>query len=366
MTDRFRLSQWQLFLLLFTVSFCMTPFGFTDLYHLLERHVWVAHLAQLGVTLVGMAGVILLLRRFPGQPIQSVARQAAGPVLGLVYLLLLGAYLLFWGPVGNINTLLRITQAIISPVASPYVVTVPVILVAGYAAYFGPEVIARVTEVLAFTFLPALVVISLVPYVNAELGRVLPLRGLQALALSDPEFWSFAIGLRGFILLLALAGMVQDERRLAAPSLLSAVGSNVSMILIMVLPVAIFGQEALVRLHFPVLEAMDTVDASSVGIQSFQAITVIVWYIIAFVVVSSMLFASSHVLGSIFAISSHRKLLPWLMAGSALIASMPLAPTETAFLRHIWSLLGYMVGIGGPWLLLASAILQGKERVKLP
>lgn len=363
MTDRFRLSHWQLFLLLFTVSFCMTPFGFTELYPLVKRHIWAAHLIQLAVTLVGTAGVLLLLRRFPGQPVAAITRQALGSVLGRVYLLLLGAYLFLWGPVGNLVTLLRINQAVINPVQGPYLITTSMILVAGYAAYFGPEVIARVTEGLAFVLLPVLVVISVIPYINADLGRILPLGGLPLPAFFEPEVWSFAIGLRGFILLLALAGMVQDERSLATPALLASSGSSLVVMLIMLLPAALFSEGLLVRLHFPVLEAMETVDAATIGIQSVQAVTVIIWYIIAFVVVASQLFAASRVLGAALGLSSHRKLLPWLMAGGALLASIPLTPTEAGMMRHAWSLLGYIAGVGGPWLLILCALLRRKPGV---
>src|SRR5690606_8993311 len=207
MGSPFRVSSWQLFVLVFFTSFCMTPFGFDALHTRWNRHMWVPALAQVAVTLVGSLGVISLLRRFPrqdvfslaqpvmgtllgrggvisrhrrfpGQDAFSLAQQVMGPVLGRLYVFALGLYMFLWGPVGNLNTFVQLVNGTELPRTDPLLIAGFMGAVAMYGAWYGSEVVGRVGELWIWSLAPFIFLITLLSYTAGDLHRLLPLTGI--------------------------------------------------------------------------------------------------------------------------------------------------------------------------------------------
>jgi hypothetical protein len=354
----YRMSGWQLFLICLFSSLCVTPHGFPGLHAKLGRGIWVAPAVQLVLALIAALGVHLLLRFLPGLSLPAIALRLLGPFLGRMYLAALSLYILLWGPLGNHVVLMGMIEAVSLPVTSPILINGAMLLTALLAARFGPEVIARAAEVWAFVLLPVLALLSLVPFANGMPGRLLPLAGAAPGVWTDPEFWAFGLALRGFLLVLVLGGSLKGDESPARP-LFGGIAAGAAITgLLVILPHTVFSPEALARLNYPVLESMDTVDASAIGIQSFLQLTMAVWYFLGWLVVSATLWASAHVLGGLLGLASERPLLVPLALVSLAVPAYPVDYHVVDLLRFQWSALGYAVGLGGPWLMVAAASLR--------
>jgi len=294
----------------------------------------------------------------PGRSLPEIAEGAAGRLGGRAYLFLLGCYLLFWGPIGNQVTLLKMIQGSLLPYTSPTPIVGLMIGAAALAVYFGPEVIARVGEAWAFLLIPALFVLTGLAFLHAEPGRLLPLLPAPV-DWASADLWSFALGLRGFFLALALAGMLRQERLLPRTVLGASLTAGVFVSLLVIAPHTVFVPAVLRTLHFPALETLDTVNASSVGVESLLALTLTVWTVISWLVVAAALFGASYLLSRAFGLRSHRPaILPLAVLATGIASWAIPTPTETV-LMHGWSGLGYVVGILGPWLLAGLGAARG-------
>lgn len=354
MSSRWQISSWQLFVLVLFTSICMTPFSFPELHLRWGRHMWIPALAQLSVTLVGSAGVILLLHRFPGQTIFSLARQALGPVLGRAYILLLVLFLLLWGPIGCQSIFVRLVNATELPRTDSALIVGAMAAATLYAAWFGIEVVARVGEVWTWLLVPLLSLVVTLAYGLVRLRHLLPLGGVPWQFAAKGDFWSYALGVRGFILALALAGLFGTGRRLTRAVLGGATAAQLLLTLLVLLPHMTFTNETIqgARFQFPVLESLDLIDVSSIGLSSTLSLTLSVWSIIGWLMVASTLTAAAYLLSLAAGLKSHRwPLIPLTVAGSWL-ALIPLTPASREILVNLSFGLGYVVGVVGPWLLL--------------
>lgn len=372
----FRLSSWQLFLLVFFTSFCVTPFGVSGLHAGLGRHIWLASLAQALLTMIGSAGVVLLFRRWPKHSLRTIAEAALGPAGGRAFVFLAAVYIWVWGPVGNLTTLLRMIQSTQLPDTAPLLIAAVLVAVGVYGALFGPEIIGRASEFFALPMLPALAVLSLVPHLQGEFGRLLPLSGAPADFWFEGEFWTFALGLRGFILALALAGAFPGQQA-AWPILAGGLASSALVTLLSLAPHTVFDTQTVARFQFPTLETMDAVNVSAFGVQSFLTVTMTVWHVIGWVVTAATLFTAAQLFAEVFGIGSggtahrsepmgflgtHRTLLLPLAAAGLFVAGYPRDAQGGQWLTYAWNALGMAVGVAGPWLLWAVTGRSRPER----
>lgn len=345
-----RISRWQLALLVFVSSFCMTPFTFPETYELLGRYQWAASLLQAAVTVVGAFGVVRLLSRRPGLAFPDLARAALGRVLGWLATVTLGGWLLLWGAIGNVKVIIDILHDTTLPLTHPYLLAVLFVGAGAFAAYYGPEVIGRVAEVWSWIFIPILALLIFLPFLYGHLGKILPLTGVPP-TLFSPDVWAFALGARGFSLALALAGQIREERQLLGPVVGGSLAAVGAIALVRLAPLALFFPEVTVHFRYPVLEAMDTIRASGVGLQSFLSVTMAVWPLVSFLVVAPTLYAGSFLLSRALGIRQ----VGWVLAGVSLLSIVLSAQkVSPALLRRevlAWSWVGYAVTVLLPWVM---------------
>lgn len=364
---RFRVSKLQAFLLVFITSFCTTPFGFPTLYIELGRQVWMAGVLQALVCTFGAWGVWLLLRRAPQARIADLATGLLGPFLGRAYLLLLGVFLLIWGPLGNLAVLIRMMLAVSTELTPPWALAAAMTVAAIYACRSGPEVIARTLEVWGWILLPGVVLLVAVPYVASQgqlhPGLLLPLAPPPAGAATSPTVWSYALGARGFILALVLAGRTVSGRALGWPVLGGTVASTLLLTLMITAPTAIFPVEVLRHFRYPVLQALDSVDLAALGLHSTVTVTLVLWPVISWAVVASTLWGAAEAFSGAFGLRSYRPLL-WPLAAAPLLAGVWSPPPSVfAAIVHGWSLLAYAVGVAAPWgMWMLAAIRDRRSR----
>jgi hypothetical protein len=355
-----RLTGWQVFLLVYTTSFCVTPFDFQPLHRDLGRFIWVACLAQL--TVVALATLIAerLATRLAGRGIGEAARAAFGPWGGAAFLLLLAVYVFIWGPLGNLMTLVQMVNGFMLPLTSPLLLSAVAMASAGYGAYLGLAVVVRAVEVVGWIVLPATVLLTVIPYLTGvHVDRLLPLAG--ATLPIGPLFFAYALGLRGFVLPIALLGRLRKGPTLTHALWAGSLGAWVLVSLLVLLPHLIFAEAGLAGLPFPTLSALDTVNAAAFGLQSFLPITYAVWYMLSWTVLASSLAVAGHLVAEAVGAASRTVvavLTAMGFAASALAGSLPV-PAMFALLE-IWSGLGYLACLGLPALLVARAGAVGR------
>lgn len=361
MGSPFRISSWQLFVLVFFTSFCVTPFGFDALHIRWSRHMWVPALTQGAVTLVGSLGVALLLRRFPRQDILSLTQQVVGSLLGRLYVFTLGLYLFLWGPVGNLTTFVQLVNGTELPRTDPLLIAGALGAVSLYGAWYGSEVVGRVGEIWIWPLAPFIFLVTGLSYTAGDLRRLLPLTGIPWEKAGEGYFWSFALGIRGFILALAMAGMVGASRRFHRSIVAGAMFSFLGVTLMVILPHTTFSQETVqsAQFHFPVIEALSLLDLSAVGLLSTVSLTTIAWTVIAWLVVAASLTLSAYLWARVFGIRSFRWLVAPLVVFGVWLSQLPMPSDVQEFFTNAWSGLGYGVGVVGPWALLLLARLRG-------
>ncbi|MDI3269144.1 MAG: GerAB/ArcD/ProY family transporter [Bacillota bacterium] len=346
----YRISRWQLALLVFMASFCMTPFTFAETYQLLGRYQWAASLLQGGVTLVGAMGTVFLLQRRPQESFPQLAQQALGKGLGWIVTVALGLWILLWGAMGNVNVMVAILHDTTLPLTHPYLLSALFVGAGAFAAYYGPEVIGRVAEAWSWIFLPVLGLLIFLPFLYGHLGRLLPLTGVPR-EVWAPEVWAYALGARGFSLALGLAGQLQEGKRLFGPVVGGSLAAVAAIALLRLAPLTLFFPEVTARFRYPVLEAMDAIRATGLGIQSFLTITMAVWPLVSFLVVAPTLYAGSFLLARALGIRN----VSWVLAAAALLCvflsgqriAVPLLRKEVLW----WSWGGYGLTVILPWIM---------------
>lgn len=292
----FRVSRWQLTLLVFLVSLCVTPFSFDSLpFVSLRRFAWMVMVPATAVGLIGAAIALALLRRFPGRSVTEYAPQTAGPLLGRLYLALLGLVLLAGAP-ANLHTLVELARFSELSHISPLWIAFLFAGMVSTACYFGPEVVARVAEVLAPIVALGLIGVYAAPLPAAIPVRLLPLAGFPWHAYLAPAIISTLAGVRGFLCVLVLGGMVDDTccigRFTFGAVLLAALLSTMSL----AEPVMVLGSGLASRLRFPLLAVIGTVSFRWLPFQRLTTVVIVVWELVMYAVFAFYLWSGVHVL----------------------------------------------------------------------
>jgi hypothetical protein len=291
----FRVSPWQLAVLVFTLGLCVTPFSlpaFLD--PELGRHAWLPGLPGTGVGLYGTAVAVLLARRWRGRPFDRTALDLLGPYLGYPYLVALALLLLTGAPL-NLYTFASVSG---SRALRYLPLAYPAFMVAGtgaFAAYFGAEVVARCAEALAPFAGLGLAFVYASPLSNAQLGYLLPLGGVPWERLASPHALATLGTVRGFLPLLLLGPFCRPAPRTGRLfAATAAAGALVTASL--ALPVAVFGAPLTAQLHDPFVSAAGTVGWSWLPTERIVELTLLVWQAIAFVVFATYLWLAAWLL----------------------------------------------------------------------
>ncbi|MBX6351556.1 MAG: GerAB/ArcD/ProY family transporter [Clostridia bacterium] len=358
-----RLSKLQVFLMIAVTSFSATPFGYPTLWGILGRHVWLAGLLQLAVSGLGALGVALLLARVPGMTIAELAPATLGRPAGRAYLGLLSLYFLAWGPFGNLTVLIQLLHAVDAERTPSLALAAAMTVVAFYAARSGPEVVARAIEVWSWALVPGMLLIAVAPYLSGEgqirPGLLLPMGLPDASVASDPTVWAYAIGARGFVLALALAGRIASGRLFLWPIVGGTLGAAALLAVIVTTPTVIFPPEVLARFRFPVVEALDTVDLAAFGLHSTVTVTLLLWPVVSWAVVASALWAGAECASAALGVGAYRRVLPFVAFTPLLAGLWTPDPAAFALFTHAWTALTYLVGLVAPW---AMWFLAGRRK----
>jgi hypothetical protein len=332
-----RLSVQEAAALVFYVTLGVSPFSFAeDMVRSLGRWAWTGVLPGLLLGLLGLGAVIVLHRRRPQASVLAVASEVLGRAGGWVYGALLG--LLFAvGAGANLHVFVDLLHTTLAPRLSPWVPAGVMTVLAAYAAFFGPEVIARVCLVLLVVLVPALTAMFTLPWLNAVPGRLWPLWTVPWGQLLHHPRAASALGVcRGLLPLLVLAPAVEGRgfgRRTVVAQLLA----SVLLMLAFAIPVAVFGPTLAGRLRFPLVDAAGTLSWQWLPVQRLGHVAVLFWEGISFVVVAIYLWLGAAVGGRLALRGRWRPLLPVVAVATLLLAGPLIGPTVQRDMLSIWN-----------------------------
>lgn len=300
---RWRISRWQLLLIVFTLSLCVTPFALPPLLVpvLGARAAWLGTLPAFGVGLWGIAVTATLAARFPGQSVDRLAIRLLGPVFGYIYLAALAALFLAGAP-ANLLVYTGAAHAAMLPHLPRAYVAILVAAVGTYAARSGPETIARCAGVLAPLLLGGLAAIYLPLLLEAHFGVLLPLRPLAWRQWLSPPVLGASGTIRGFLPLLVL-GPLTTPSITKGPLLGANALAWVLVVAAVMLPVTIFDAPLAREMSLPLLAAEGTMAWHWLPLRNLVPLVMLVWYVITFVVFATYLWMGAWLL---------ERLLPFL------------------------------------------------------
>ena len=353
-----RLSAAQAGWLVFYLTLGLTPFTAAELVDgAMGRWAWASIVPGWTAGLLGLLAVAVLRRRRPQSSALEYAPALFGRQVGWLYLLVLGLVLAA-GAVLTLHTLLVVLGLTLAAETPQWLLALILTALAGYAAFFGPEVIARVGEIMLILVLPGLAFTLGVPWINAEPGRLVPMAAVPWSVLLGNWRLTAALGFcHGFLPLLVLAPAVTGPGAVRN-SIVAHALAGILLLVALALPVAVLGLALAARLHFPLLEAVGTLAWRSVPFQRLGQLAVLVWQIVALIALSTYLWLAAAVGGWLFAGGRWRPLVPAL--GTAVVAVISLGLRGGTWLAGIaiWHGLVVAVGVLGPLSMALAALVR--------
>ena len=357
-----RVSPWQITVLVFTLSLCMTPLDLPALLlpHLGPRNAWWGTLPALPIGLWGTAAAAALGRRFPGRALDRTAVAVLGPAAGYPYLVALIALFLFSTP-ACLLVFAPAAQGALLPRLPAAFVAIMVAATGTYAARSGPESVARSAE--AFVpFLGAGLLAVYIPLLfTTHFGRLLPVR-----VPAWPTWWSGPVlgasgTIRGFLPLLVL-GPLAARPTSGRPVVAASIAAWVLILASVVFPVAIFDAPLVQRFAFPFLSAEDSIGWRFLPLRSFISLTLVVWYVVTFVVFSTYLWMAAWLLRRLVPALPRRGPVEVLGAAAALVASIPFSEHTFHVMFITWDIAVVILGVLVPTLMVILSRRQDTVR----
>jgi hypothetical protein len=315
---RYRLSLWQLCLIVLFATATVTPLDFAGLYGQLGRDIWIAPLLQALVTGVSLVGVVVLVRRAGRRTLFELVQTSLGTWPARAYCLLLAVDFTALGPIRGVPLVSGLVRTALSPLMPSALIVVPLGLGVLYAAAMGPEVIARVGEVWAWVLVPVIALVAVVPWFLARWMYLWPPLETRPVAFT-PDLLAYAVGPQGVALCLALCGYIRHAGGLPRPVFAgAAIGWAIGSLLYLQ-PTGLMPSTAVANLIDPELTAMDAVNAEPSAIESFVALAIPTWYAMSFVVMALDTWAASEMARQALGLADRR----WPLAIVALVRVLP-------------------------------------------
>ncbi len=351
-----RVSAWQIGLLVFVLSLCLTPFDLPALLvpRMGARSAWWGMLPALFVGLWGIAVAVALSRRSTGRSLDRTVLAAMGPVAGYSYLVALTALFVFsvpgcllvFGPAAHDDLLPRVPIAFVA---------VMVACVGVYAARSGPETIGRCAEALAPFLVVGLAGIY-APMVGLHLSfaRVLPVHPPTWSQWISPQVAGATGTIRGFLPLLVLGPAIAGQ----VPALRFGLASTLAWLLIvlsLIMPVVIFNGPLVREFNFPFLAAEATIGWHWLPLRSLVDLTLLIWCAVTFLVFSTYLWMAGWLLRQLIPALPRRGPVEVLGVGAAVVASVPFSAATFHAMFIAWNVGVILLGVVVPTGLLLLA-----------
>ncbi|MBY6274592.1 MAG: hypothetical protein CWE10_00015 [Symbiobacterium thermophilum] len=355
------ISHQQLMFLVYTLHFSATELLLpSSLAGTGKSGGWMAPLVSFFLSAVPVALMLgLLVRRHPHLGLGALSHHLLGRLPARLLMLLTTLF-----NVGLTALCLRdMVEAIpvaILPVTPTLAVALPFLLVAGYGAYCGAEVLAR----LAFFFMViavslfSLVVVTLLRLVRAL--HLLPLwdqSPLQLVAAAWPttgwyaESWTF----------LPLAAMVDRPQYAGRGLIAGALIAAVHLMSCTALSIGIFGHSLVAHFAFPIHALFQQITIGEF-VERLDVILITICLLGMIVKTATHLWLAVDAAQFALGLRNQRPLLLALGLAAVLwMLSIPNLPWLFAFSTTVWTPFSLCLGLGVPALLLAASWIRERQ-----
>lgn len=337
------LSPLALGLLAFIASLGVTPLEYPGFW--LASLGPGAALAPLAATVAGLAGTLVaaaVVRR----------RRAAGLIALPAPLALALGLVSMVGAGENLSIFTRAAGAVQATHFPLYYGVVFVAMGAVLAAYFGAEGVARAVSAAFPLVALGLIVIYLSPLGNVDLRNLVGPKPHLATAVDVVTVCSLG-AVRGFLLLLAWGHRVRHARAARAAVLWAVGAGGILLALSTALAQAVFGVAEGVTLRFPFAAVMGTVHWQWLPTASFEALTMVIWQIVAFGVVAIYVAMGADLLGA-GAPALPRRAAFALAAAPVVVAGFDMSSSLVDLLAAAFNAAVLVVGVAAPALIVLA------------
>ncbi len=361
-TVKWRMSRWQVLLLVFILGVCVSPFDAPTLFTpvLGARGTWWGTTPMLAGGLLGIVAVSTLVRRFHGIPLDQAVRGILGPVVGSAYLALLALLLLTAAPV-NLAVFTSAAHAVVLPRLPHAYAAVMVGLTGVYAAACGPEAIGRCVSVLAPTMLLSLAAVFLPLTFESHPGLLLPVQMPTRQQWLSPPILAGAGLVRGFLPLLVLGSFTR--RPLATGR--AVLATTLAWLLVaaaVVLPVAIFDAPLDRQMSLPFMSAEETLYWRWLPIRNLAPVTLLLWYTVSFITFATYLWMGTWLLRRLFPALPAQWTTVVLGIGGVMAGSLDVAKPSVHTALVFWNLAVVVLGVVVPTALCVLSRGPGHKR----
>jgi len=319
---------------------------------------WLAVAAGGLVSLVPLAVITALGRRFPRQNIIQYSDDILGRYLGK---LVAAVFTLYWLSITAIT--IRFFGAVLVTsllFRTPIEITIIImLLLAAYLVQFNVKVFGRVQEICFFFYL-----IALLPLPLIVLARLQPLHLLPALPSGTTGLLQGIVASATAYLGLEVVSMFQPYYtepkkafRLHAAGLMVATAIYT---VVTVLAIGVFSSESLAAMQWPTLELIKTADSPGLFFERSDALFVSVWLIAVFTTVAAFYYSSARALATVVGLRSQAKLALPLVPLLFYLAVLPRNTVEMMHYLRVITRIGSLLILTVPLFLLAVAVLRRK------
>jgi len=343
---RGELSPLTIGLLAFVSSLCVTPLEYPGFW--LASLGPLAVLAPIGATAVGLLGTTVAMRFSGTRPWER-----GGP--GVRFLAVALAPVVLFGAAANTEVYAQASASVFTVHFPLYYPVAFVGVASAVAAYYGVVSVARTISVLFPLVATGLVLLFAAPIGNIDLRNLVGPQPAFQPTLDGMTIASLG-AVRGFLVLLVWGGRARNGRAATRAALLGVAGAGLLVVVSTVWPLAIFGLPEALTLRFPLLAVTGSVFWQWFPSSSFEALTMVVWQVVAFLVVAEYIALGADVLR--LAVPSLGRLPAFALAVLPVaLASVQMRPGAQAAALVAFNALAVAVGLALP----AGLLLAGRR-----
>ncbi|MEF3303057.1 GerAB/ArcD/ProY family transporter [Paenibacillus sp. GYB003] len=328
---------------------------------------WLAALGGGLISMVGMAIIVKLSNRYPGQSIVEYAASVFGPanrpLIGrLLSFPIFLALFLFWGTstalvartFGEVVITTVLTKTPLEVIISSMLITAFVFVM------YDEEVLARVNEILLPIIVIPVLVIALSSLQSARLDNFLPVFDGNWGGLLK-SMYTTSTSYLGFEMMAIFFAKAELSDKRMSGSLVGIAIPSFIYVLIVVSGISVFGVEEMQLLAWPTLELVKTTEVPGLILERLESAFLGVWVAAVFTSVGNMYFATAIVARQAFKLRTHRWIAVCLLP---IIYWLSLIPPniQKLFEFQKWSgQIGIILAFVVPALLLLISLLR-KQR----
>lgn len=349
-----RISAFQ-FATILTFSYSVFPPLWTAndmLYEHLGHRAWMVLPAACLFTLFQSCISLDLAKSNPSGGLPDWSRQWLGKWLGSIYIFAVLIVVFLWG-VLNYKMfwyMIDFTQLRETPSYLPNLYMIGAVV---YLLMNGLETWARVSQLLWAGVLLFVIVLQASELSNCNFSRLLPLTPVPLAEFRNWDIVSMILMIPGSFLIFFIYPNLKERKHLLRWMIGALIITGVILLMIIVIPIAIFGEAPVNVMAFPTQESVATVSIEFLPIKKLVFLTPIVWQLVIVFTLGASLYCAAQCLQSL--LPSRPKRWPLLILGAVTYALSIITVDYPTLVRYFknWTLANLVLFVAIPFLIWA-------------